>query len=60
MEGNNMVKNFEYPTFDDVKFFYDYGVDDESDVQWYVEMGVIDKQDYVIITGQRYPEETQD
>lgn len=55
-----MVKKFVYPTFDDVKFFYDYGVDDESDVQWYVEMGVIDKQDYVMITGQRYPEETQE
>lgn len=53
-----MAINFDYPSFDDVKFFYDYGADGKEDVQWYVEMGVIDKEDYVLITGEKYPKET--
>lgn len=54
-----MAINFKYPGFEDVKFFYDYGPDVNEDVQWYVEMGIIDREDYVLITGEKYPEVEQ-
>lgn len=50
----------DYPGFEDVKFFYEMCVEDNEGVQWYVEMGAIDKEDYVLITGEKYPKDAQD
>lgn len=52
-----MAIDFVYPSFEDVKFFYDWGIDGKEDVKWYVDMGVIDKEDYVLITGEKYPDD---
>ncbi|AFO71506.1 MULTISPECIES: XkdX family protein [Staphylococcus] len=45
-----------YPTFKDIKTFYVWGCYKNEQIKWYVDMGVIDKEEYALITGEKYPE----
>ncbi|CAC8551926.1 phage protein [Staphylococcus aureus] len=45
-----------YPTFKDIKTFYVWGCYKKEQIKWYVDMGVIDKEEYALITGEKYPE----
>ncbi|ENK84019.1 phage protein [Staphylococcus aureus M0602] len=45
-----------YPTFKDIKTFYVWGYYKNEQIKWYVDMGVIDKEEYALITGEKYPE----
>lgn len=41
-----------YPTFKDIKTFYVWGCYKNEQIKWYVDMGVIDKEEYALITGE--------
>lgn len=45
-----------YPTFKDIKTFYVWSCYKNEQIKWYVDMGVIDKEEYALITGEKYPE----
>ncbi|CAC9429150.1 phage protein [Staphylococcus aureus] len=45
-----------HPTFKDIKTFYVWGCYKNEQIKWYVDMGVIDKEEYALITGEKYPE----
>lgn len=45
-----------YPTFKDIKTFYVWGCYKNEQIKWYVDMDVIDKEEYALITGEKYPE----
>ncbi|EIK19539.1 XkdX family protein [Staphylococcus aureus] len=42
------------PTFDDIKTWYELGAYNKEDIAWYVDMEVIDKEEYALITGEKY------
>ncbi|PNZ60414.1 XkdX family protein [Staphylococcus aureus] len=44
------------PTFEDIKTWYQLKEHTKEDIAWYVDMEVIDKEEYAIITGEKYPE----
>ncbi|MBT2860950.1 XkdX family protein [Staphylococcus coagulans] len=44
------------PTFEDIKTWYQWGSYNKEDIVWYVDMEVIDKEEYALITGEKYPE----
>ncbi|HIA6640517.1 TPA: XkdX family protein [Staphylococcus aureus] len=44
------------PTFEDIKIWYQCKIYTKEDIAWYVDMGVIDKEEYALITGEKYPE----
>ena len=46
-----------FPKFEDIKTMYGWtdGYTNEQ-IKWFVEKGAIDKEEYVLITGQRYPD----
>ena len=44
------------PTFEDIKTWYQLKEYSKEDIAWYVDMEVIDKEEYAIITGEKYPE----
>lgn len=46
-----------FPKFEDLKIQWGWGFTTLEDMQWYVDMGVIDKEDYALITGKKFPEE---
>lgn len=48
-----------FPTFNDIQITYSWGCYTNQDIQWFVTMGAIDKEDYVLITGEKYPEQPQ-
>ncbi len=43
-------------TLEDVKTWYQLKEYTKEDIAWYVDMDVIDKEEYAIITGEKYPE----
>ncbi|NMK54211.1 XkdX family protein [Staphylococcus capitis] len=47
-----------YPGFDSIKYFYDINCYTE-DIQTYVELDALTKEEYKKITGEEYPEEPQ-
>lgn len=47
------------PTFSEIKQMYAWGCLTDEDIQWYVEMEVLDKEDYALITNEKYPEQPQ-
>lgn len=49
---------FMFPKFKDLKTQWGWGIYTLEDMQWYVDMGVIDKEEYALITGEKYPETT--
>ncbi|HDJ1614880.1 TPA: XkdX family protein [Staphylococcus aureus] len=44
------------PTFEDIKTWYQWKEYTKEDIAWFVDMEVIDKEEYAIITGEKYPE----
>ncbi|EOB9290402.1 hypothetical protein XD05_08850 [Staphylococcus aureus] len=45
-----------YPTFKDIKTFYVWGYYKNEQIKWYVDKGLIDKEEYALITGEKYLE----
>ncbi|MCE5001757.1 XkdX family protein [Staphylococcus pseudoxylosus] len=45
-----------YPGFDSIKYFYDINCYTNEDIQTYVTLDAIDKEQYEEITGEEYPE----
>lgn len=48
-----------FPKFDDLKTQWGWNIYTLEDMQWYVNMGVIDREEYKEITGADYPEQSQ-
>lgn len=48
-----------FPKFEDLKIQWGWGFTTLKDMQWYVDVGVIDKEEYALITGEKYPEKPQ-
>ena len=48
-----------YPGFDSIKYFYDINCYTNEDIQTYVELECITKEQYTEITGEDYPEQPQ-
>lgn len=46
-----------FPQYKDLKTQWGWGIYGLEDMQWYVDMGVIDKEEYALITGEKYPDE---
>lgn len=47
-----------FPTFEDIKTMYGWSCYTNEQVKWFVDMQVIDKEEYALITGEKYPEES--
>lgn len=47
---------FMYPKFEDLKTQWGWHIYSLEDMQWYVDMGVISKEEYALITGEKYAE----
>ena len=45
-----------YPSFDSIKWFYDINCYTNEDIQTYVELECITKEQYTEITGESFPE----
>ncbi|MEM5398325.1 XkdX family protein [Staphylococcus gallinarum] len=45
-----------YPSFESIEWFYDINCYTNEDIQTYVELGCITKEQYKEITGEDYPE----
>lgn len=45
------------PSYEEIKQMYDWHISTNEDIAWYVDMGVIDKEDYALITTKKFPEE---
>ena len=45
-----------YPGFESIKYFYDINCYTDEDIQTYVELEAIDKEQYEEITGEEYSE----
>ena len=48
-----------YPGFDSIKYFYDINCYTNEDIQTYVELDALTKEQYKEITGEDYPEQPQ-
>lgn len=48
-----------FPTYKDIKAMYGWGSYTNEQIKWFVDMEVIDKEEYALITGEKYPEEPQ-
>ncbi len=48
-----------FPKYEDLKTQWSWGIYSLEDMKWYVDMGVIDKEEYALITGEKYPEQPQ-
>lgn len=48
-----------FPKFDDLKTQWGWNIYTLEDMQWYVGMKVITKEEYKKITGEDYPEQPQ-
>lgn len=48
-----------FPKFDDLKTQWGWNIYTLEDMQWYVDMKVITKEEYALITGEKYPEQPQ-
>ena len=45
-----------FPKYEDLKTQWSWGIHSLEDMQWFVDMEVIDKEEYALITGEKYPE----
>ena len=45
-----------FPKFDDIKTMYGWGCYTNDQIKWFVDMEVIDKEEYALITGEKYPD----
>lgn len=44
------------PRFEDVKLMYQRGYHTKDTIKWFVEMKALDKEEYALITGEKYLE----
>ncbi|MCE5003191.1 XkdX family protein [Staphylococcus pseudoxylosus] len=44
------------PTVKEIKQMYDWNCLTNEDIKWYVDMLAIDREDYALITNEKYPE----
>lgn len=44
------------PRFEDVKLMYQRGYYNNETIKWFVDMQSLDKEEYALITGEKYPE----
>lgn len=51
-----MVNKVRIPIFEDVKMMYHRGYHTKETIKWFVEMKALDKEEYALITGEKYPE----
>lgn len=56
-QNNNFNTDLIAPSYEEIKQMYDWQISTNEDIAWYVDMGVIDKEDYALITGEKFPEE---
>ena len=45
-----------FPKFEDLKIQWGWNIYTIEDMKWYVEKGVIDKEEFALITGEKYPD----
>lgn len=45
-----------FPKFEDIRTMYNWGKYTNDKIKWFVDKGVIDKEEYALITGEKYPE----
>jgi len=55
---SNPMNDLIAPNFQEINQMYIWKISTKEDIKWYVDMGVIDKEDYALITGEKYPEES--
>lgn len=55
---SNPMNNLIAPSFQEINQMYIWTIINNDDIKWYVDMEVIDKEDYALITGEKYPEES--
>ncbi|MDW3859264.1 MULTISPECIES: XkdX family protein [Staphylococcus] len=48
-----------FPKYEDIKTMYGWGCYTNTQIKWFVDMEVIDKEEYALITGEKYPEQPQ-
>ena len=49
-----------WPTFESIKYFYDINCYTNEDIQTYVELGYLTKEDYTRITNEEYQDDKED
>lgn len=49
-----------WPTFESIKYFYDINCYTNKDIQTYVELGCLTKEDYTRITNEEYQNDKED
>ena len=45
-----------FPKFEDLKIQWGWNIYTIEDMKWYVEKEVIDKEEFALITGEKYPD----
>ena len=55
-----MTMELLFPKYEDIKTMYGWGCYTNDQIKWFVDMEVIDKEEYALITGEKYPEESQE
>lgn len=49
-----------FPKFEGIKIMYsEWHCYTNDQIKWFVDMEVIDKEEYALITGEKYPEQPQ-
>lgn len=49
-----------WPTFESIKYFYDINCYTNEDIQTYVKLGCLTKEDYARITNDEYQDDSED
>lgn len=49
-----------WPTFESIKYFYDINCYTNEDIQTYVKLGYLTKEDYTRITNEEYQDDKED
>lgn len=55
-QNNNFNTDLIAPSYEEIKQMYDWHISTNEDIAWYVDMGVIDKEDYALITTEKFQE----
>lgn len=56
MSDKNKMDVLISPTVKEIKQMYDWNCLTNEDIKWYVDMLAIDREDYALITNEKYPE----
>lgn len=55
-QNSNLNTDLIAPSYEEIKQMYDWHISTKEDIAWYVDMGVIDREDYALITNDKFPE----